>query len=94
MSTHEMVVLDPAWHITAQDASLAGSVQAAPDWLRHPELSPDSALRLEGPSTLVLAIIGAGTLIAYRSIHDWLIDVTPTVRTAQPAAAKPRRRAA
>jgi len=94
MSTHEIVTLDPAWQTASQDVSLASSLQTSPAWLRDAQARSQSAMRLEGPSTLVLAIIGVGTLIAYRSIQHRLIDVEPRVRLAKPGKTKPHRRAA
>ena len=93
MSAHEIVAIQPTWNAAAHDASLTGVASVEPQWLRQPGSNPELVKPMEGPSTLVLAIIGAATLIAYRSIYDRLIGVTPTTHIEQPGI-KPRRRAA
>ena len=66
-----------------------------PAWFTQPA-APPSTMRLEGPSTLALALVGAGTVLAYRSIQQRL---TPSTKAAAHAAVarrtkSPRRRAA
>jgi hypothetical protein len=51
------------------------------------------AMRLEGPSTLTLALIGAATLAAYRGVRQRLTS-RATAADAVRRPIKPRRRAA
>jgi hypothetical protein len=51
------------------------------------------AMRLEGPSTLTLALIGAATLAGYRGVQKRLTSRT-TAAAAVRHPIKPRRRAA
>lgn len=63
-----------------------------PAWSTQPA-APPSTMRLEGPSTLALALIGAGTLLAYRSIQQRLTSATAPAASPRQSKA-PHRRAA
>ena len=80
---HELIALDIDGHVTVTE-QLMEIAAAEPLWLRQPESIPHAVNRLEGPSTLTLAIIGAATLIAYRSIHDRLVGGKAIAGRVQP----------
>lgn len=90
-----MLELDPLILSTTPPSALDALMSAAPNepaWLRD---SADNhpVMRLEGPSTLVLALIGAATLLAYQKISDRLAPAAQlAVRTHQRHKSKSTRR--
>src|SRR5215208_4181401 len=51
-------------------------------WFQPSAMHPPAA-RLEGPSTLVLALIGAGILVAYRGLQQRLAPAPKRIATPQ-----------
>jgi hypothetical protein len=93
MATLEKLGLDPSWQLTTNGAAVP--LVAHPAAPAFGPLGPaaQKAMRLEGPSTLALALVGAGTLVLYRGIQQRLSGHTPATAAA-PRPVKPRRRAA
>jgi hypothetical protein len=91
MTTLEMAKLEPSWQLAELTGPpLIGELTATPAELAAAEAR---AMRLEGPSTLTLALIGVATLAAYRGIQKRLTS-RATAADAVRKPIKPRRRAA
>ena len=60
-------------------------------WFQPSAMQP-AATRLEGPSTLVLALIGAGMLVAYRAVQQRLAPAPKLIVTTPRATQAPTRR--
>ena len=100
MSTLDVTALSSGLYAAAETESLTLAGPPAPLWSL-----PDGIYRdgewLQGPSSLTLALIGAATLLAYRSIHGRLAAAAPAVvpmrrisKPTQQRAGKKRHRAA
>ena len=91
MTTLDMANLGPSWQFTSETTvPLIGQPPAAAIELPSAEAK---AMRLEGPSTLTLALIGVATLAAFRGIQKRLTS-RATAADAVRHPIKPRRRAA
>jgi len=58
-----------------------------------PVAGASPSLRLEEPSTLVLALVGVGVLATFRGVRK-RVARRPTMRRVEPPRIRPRRRAA
>ena len=100
MSTLDVTALSSGLQAAAETESLTLAGQTAPLW-RLPHGIERDVTWLQGPSSLTLALIGAATLLAYRSIHQRLAAAAPAVvpmrrisKPTQQRTGKKRRRAA
>lgn len=91
MSTLDEIVFNPSAQMTSSADNLATTTTPTAAWLRLPVEGQQGA-RLNNPSTLTLALIGVGTLLAYRAIHDRLAATAPTL--VRPRTNAKKRRAA
>jgi hypothetical protein len=60
---------------------------------REPWMAARPVMRLEGPSTLTLALIGVATLAAYRSIMKRIVGADGAASTRRAPLRSPRRAA-
>jgi hypothetical protein len=91
MTTQEIAQLKPSWDLANATAAGTPIGQSTTAVMQLP--IEVRVTRLEGPTTLTLALIGAATLAAYRGVRRRLTS-RATAADAVRHPIKPRRRAA
>jgi hypothetical protein len=92
MTTQEIAQLHLA-HASALPSAVPSAIDQAMTAAAQLPPVETRAMRLEGPSTLTLALIGAATLAAYRGVRQRLTSRATAADTVRQPI-KPRRRAA